>query len=75
MITAGICDRRNGDQGDHFAKQQFSGTKSQWVKSVVSAARADVRYYPERDRDGDLPGGRDLPLVAEVASQTHALAW
>ena len=29
-----------------------------WVISVISGARADVRYYPKSDRDCDWPGGR-----------------
>jgi hypothetical protein len=29
-----------------------------WVKSVVSGGLADVRYYPQSDRNSDKPVGR-----------------
>ena len=41
--------------------------RQQWVKSVVWGARADVRYYPQSDRDSDVPSGRKtLPLLARA---------
>jgi hypothetical protein len=34
---------------------------TRWVKSVTLGVPADVRDYPESDRNSDLPGGRNVP--------------
>jgi len=47
-----------------------------WVKSVISRAGTDVRYYPQSDRDSDLsigPGGQlGTAAVQVVASRDGA---
>jgi hypothetical protein len=50
-----------------FALQQFSGPKCRnGSKATISASRRDVRYYPQSDRDSDLPRGRYVPIPTKV---------
>ena len=40
-----------------------------WVKSIISAALADARYYPKSDYNGDDGGaqwGRPLSTVTDM---------
>ena len=47
---------------------------SQWVISVISGARADIRFYPASDRNSDMLDGRYVPLTTEVqCSKKEAL--
>jgi hypothetical protein len=40
--------------GDHFAQQQFNGpTCRNGSKATILGGLADVRYYPQSDRDSD----------------------
>ena len=39
---------------------------SLWVKSDHFGVLADVRYYPQSDRDCDKPAGRYVPLATKV---------
>jgi hypothetical protein len=55
-----------------FAQQQSETTNVRFGSlATTSGARADVRYYPQSDRDSDLPGGRYVP-AADICNAANS---
>ena len=51
----------------HGAAQQILAANVRFgSKATISAPWRDVRYYPNSDRDSELPDGRYVPLATEV---------
>jgi len=46
---------------------------TQWVKSVTFGVPADVRFYPESDRDCVAAERRFVPLATKVLVQQNRL--
>jgi len=44
-----------------------------WVKSDHFGVLADVRYYPQSDRNSDMPDGRCVPLATKVQCSKSGL--
>src|SRR6516165_6181328 len=57
-ITAGFRDARNGVPRSFCAAAIRDYECPLWVKSRHSGRGTDVRYYPESDRNSDMPGRR-----------------
>jgi len=51
VITAGICDYRNGAQASFCAAAIQQTEASQWVIFDIFGNLVDVRFTPDRDRN------------------------
>ena len=60
IITAGICDLRNGVQRSFCAAAIQRTERWLWVNRVILGAPADVGFAPHSDRKSDIHAERDL---------------
>lgn len=45
---------------------------SLWVRNVILAVLADVRFFPVNDRNSDLPAGREVPEADKMQYNKRA---
>jgi hypothetical protein len=68
-------EQRHGTKRARCAQQQMIRQKCRYgSKATFPTHRADVRYYPESDRDSDMAGdGRYVPIASGLRTDARVV--